>query len=65
MIEILTRWAFKDGRVRRIVAHTDPDNPASMRVLEKNGFQRAGLSAFLDQGDKIFWILERGDGGRP
>ena len=65
MMEILIRWAFKDDRVRRIVAHTDPDNPASMRVLEKNGFQRAGLSAFLDQGDKIFWIWEREDGGRP
>ncbi len=61
MVEILTLWAFKDDRVRRIVAHTDPDNPASMRILEKNGFQRAGLSAFLDQGDKIGWVLERGN----
>lgn len=62
MVEILTLWAFKDDRVHRIVAHTDPDNPASMRILEKNGFQRAGLSAFLDQGDKIGWVLERGNG---
>ena len=61
MVEILTRWAFLDERVRRITAHTDPDNGASMKVLEKNGFQRAGTSAFLDQGDKIGWILERKD----
>jgi aromatic-L-amino-acid decarboxylase len=61
MVEILARWAFLDERVRRITAHTDPDNGASMKVLEKNGFQRAGTSSFLDQGDKIGWILERKD----
>ena len=61
MVEILVRWAFRDERARRITAHTDPDNGASMKVLEKNGFQRAGTSAFLDQGDKIGWILERKD----
>jgi aromatic-L-amino-acid decarboxylase len=61
MIGILVRWALRDERVRRIKAHTDPENGASMKVLEKNGFQRAGTSAFLDQGDKIGWILERSD----
>jgi aromatic-L-amino-acid/L-tryptophan decarboxylase len=60
MVALLIHWAFADDRVRRVVAHTDPDNQSSMKVLEKNGFQRVGSSAFLDQGDKIFWILERG-----
>jgi hypothetical protein len=32
-----------------------------MKVLARNGFQRAGSSAFLDQGDKIGWVLERED----
>jgi len=61
MIEIMVHRAFNDERVRRITAHTDPDNGSSMRVLEKNGFQRAGTSAFLDQGDKIGWVLDRRD----
>ena len=61
MIEIMVHRAFNDERVRRITAHTDPDNGSSMRVLEKNGFQRAGTSAFLDQGDKISWVLDRRD----
>jgi ribosomal-protein-alanine N-acetyltransferase len=61
MVEILARRAFVDERVRRITAHTDFDNGASMRVLEKNGFQRNGTSAFLDEGDKIAWTLDRKD----
>jgi ribosomal-protein-alanine N-acetyltransferase len=61
MVGILIRWAFEDERVCRISAHTDSDNEASMKVLEKNGFERAGASAFLDQGDKIGWVLERKD----
>ncbi|MGD0781862.1 MAG: GNAT family N-acetyltransferase [Candidatus Aminicenantales bacterium] len=61
MVGILIRGAFADDRVSRITAHTDPDNGASMKVLARNGFQRAGSSAFLDQGDKIGWVLERED----
>jgi RimJ/RimL family protein N-acetyltransferase len=60
MVGVLIRWAFEDERVRRITAHTDPDNAPSIKVLEKNGFQRDGTSAFLDEGDKIAWTLERG-----
>ena len=65
MIGILARRAFDDDRVHRITAHTDSDNEASMKVLEKNGFERAGTSSFLDQGDKIGWVLERGDARFP
>ncbi len=63
MVGILIHRAFMDERVNRITAHTEPDNGASMKVLEKNGFQRAGSSAFLDQGDKTGWLLEREDAG--
>jgi RimJ/RimL family protein N-acetyltransferase len=61
MVAILVEKAFVDERVIRVVAHTDPDNPGSGRVLEKNGFRRAGRPAFLDQGEKLFWVLARGD----
>jgi ribosomal-protein-alanine N-acetyltransferase len=61
MVEVLARWAFQDERVRRITAHTDFDNGASMKVLENNGFQRTGTSAFMDEGDKLAWTLDRRD----
>ena len=42
--EILRR-AFEDPRLERVVAGTFKDNPASMRVLEKQGFTRTGDEA--------------------
>ena len=41
----LTAWAFGHPEVRRIVAETFPDLTASIRVLERNGFRRAGEPA--------------------
>lgn len=47
--------------VTALVAHTDPDNPASQRVLERNGFVRDGAD---DEG--LRWRLPmRDDGGVP
>jgi [ribosomal protein S5]-alanine N-acetyltransferase len=37
----LVEWAFSHDRVLRIMAETYPDLIASVRVLEKNGFQPA------------------------
>lgn len=42
LVGALLRWAFGDPRVRRILAHTTPQNAASCRVLEKSGFHPAG-----------------------
>ena len=42
IVEALTRRAFEFDDVRRVVAETDASNAASQRVLERNGFARAG-----------------------
>ena len=39
----LTRIAFESPGVSRVFAPVHADNPASMRVLAKNGFEREGL----------------------
>lgn len=39
----VTAWAFTDPYVERVWAVCDVENTASMRVLEKAGFQREGL----------------------
>lgn len=39
-VGMLVEWAFADPRVKRIGAETYVDHPASLRVLEKNGFLR-------------------------
>lgn len=44
--------------VTALVAHTDPDNPASHRVLEKVGFVRDGAD---DEG--LRWLLPLSDEG--
>jgi RimJ/RimL family protein N-acetyltransferase len=38
-------WAFRDARVRRVIAETLPDLVGSQRVLEKNGFERSAEAA--------------------
>ena len=41
-VERLTRWAFNHAGVQTVTAETLPHLRQSIRVLEKNGFQRAG-----------------------
>jgi RimJ/RimL family protein N-acetyltransferase len=41
----LIRWAFTSSSVQRIVAETEWENPASVRVLERLGFAMAGAAA--------------------
>lgn len=36
----MVEWALREPAVRRVVAHCDADNPASIRVLERVGFVR-------------------------
>ena len=42
IVEALTRRAFEVEGMHRVVAETDASNAASQRVLERNGFKRAG-----------------------
>ncbi len=42
LVDALTRWAFAQPGVTRIVARTEEANPASMRVLQKARFVCVG-----------------------
>ena len=44
MVRTLVGHGFADGRVQRIIAHTNRDNPGSIRVLEHAGFICKGPS---------------------
>jgi RimJ/RimL family protein N-acetyltransferase len=44
-LRTLIGWAFRDARTKRIIAETYPGLKASIRVLEKCGFSRAGAGA--------------------
>ena len=44
----LLTWAFGHPHVARVMAETLPDFAASVRVLEKNGFQQAGRGSAPD-----------------
>ncbi len=53
----LAGFAFASGLVRLVRAHTRPDNPASIRVLEKCGVSRIG--EVMDPEDGLVWRWER------
>jgi RimJ/RimL family protein N-acetyltransferase len=42
-VRVLSGLAFARPEVTRVFATVHADNPASMRVLEKNGFVREGV----------------------
>ena len=50
----LVAWAFAQPQVRRIIARCAPDNPGSIRVLERAGLQHIGMS-----GEYLLWELRR------
>lgn len=43
-LRLVSRWAFAEAGISRLVAGTHPDNSASQRVLERAGFTREGLA---------------------
>ena len=45
LVKGLLDWALADACVRKVLAHTTPQNVASRRVLEKSGFQCVGREA--------------------
>ncbi|MFN4091495.1 MAG: GNAT family N-acetyltransferase [Brevundimonas sp.] len=48
-------WARGDDRVAIVTAETSIDNPASQRVLERNGFHRIGTRDDDEDGALICW----------
>jgi ribosomal-protein-alanine N-acetyltransferase len=50
----VVRFAFGEAGLHRLEAGTLPDNHASQRVLEKNGFVRYGLARGLLQIDGVW-----------
>jgi len=52
MVQGMIEWAKAQPKIKAITASTDKDNPASFRVLEKNGFVKSGESEEL-----FHWIL--------
>jgi [ribosomal protein S5]-alanine N-acetyltransferase len=55
----LAAFAFASGRVRRVRAHTKPDNRGSARVVEKCGFARVGEVIDPEDGLVCRWELGR------
>ncbi len=55
----LVRFAFADGRVRGIVAHTLPEENASSAVLTKLGMRFAGERTDPEVGVVWHWYLAR------
>jgi ribosomal-protein-alanine N-acetyltransferase len=43
-VALVAEWAFENAGLHRIEAGTLPDNIASQRVLERNGFARIGYA---------------------
>jgi RimJ/RimL family protein N-acetyltransferase len=59
MVKALVENAFADMRVQKVIARTAPANPASGKVLEKNGFHDGGTDE--DTGSHRFEILRNTD----
>ncbi len=55
--QALVNYAFSDGRVRIVRAHTLPEPNASTRVLTKCGFRRMG--EVTDPEDGVIWRWEK------
>lgn len=54
-LSALTEWAFRQFHISRIIADTFPHLLPSIRVLEKNGFQRIGIGG--EEGTIRFELL--------
>ena len=52
----ICEWAFQQVNVKCILAETDPENSASRRILEKNGFTVSCQTA-----DNISWRLDKAE----
>jgi RimJ/RimL family protein N-acetyltransferase len=59
-VSALIEEARNDAAVRTLTAETALANRPSQRVLERNGFAKAGSSIDEDEGEMIVWRLELG-----
>lgn len=50
----MVRWAFARPDVLHIVAETEKNNPASIKILEKNGFQN-----FSETETTLWWRISK------
>lgn len=57
-VGLLLRFCADQANVRRVIAHTKPDNTASIRVLQKCEFTCCGLCQHPEDGEVFLW--ERG-----
>jgi RimJ/RimL family protein N-acetyltransferase len=55
-LSLLLERAIGDPAVSLVIAHTVPDNHASRRVLERNGFALSGEVHDPDDGPVLRWI---------
>ncbi len=65
-VHLVSSWALSSPQLRRVEALVEPANVASIRVLERVGFQREGLlRRYLDlgsgDGDVLLFALLRED----
>jgi len=65
-VSLVVRFAFSSANLHRVQAGVMPRNLASIRVLEKNGFRREGLSKHYLQingvwEDHVIYALTRED----
>jgi ribosomal-protein-alanine N-acetyltransferase len=58
--EALTRFAFNNPQVRKVIAHTLPQVNASARILTKCGFTKIG--EVIDPEDGLVWRWEKQQG---
>ena len=54
-VDLLIKEGFAKGKVKGIVAHTNPHNTASHRVLEKNQFIKSGFQIDREEGKILVW----------
>lgn len=56
-VQAMCDWALRQHGVTHVIADTDPDNYASMRVLEHCGFKRDYEADKQKGGETIWWRL--------
>lgn len=58
MARALVGWVLEQPDVRRVTAECLEDNPGSIRVLEKTGFERVGRRTD-EEGPLLLWAYPR------
>jgi len=53
-LQAMVNWAFKNEKLKQLIADTQKDNIASQQVLLKNGFEKES-----DNNELISWVLPR------